>query len=360
MSRPLISLADYELAAGELMTPAAHSYAFGGAGDELTMRANPAAWQKHAIRPRVLIGVGERDPGVTLLGRPRPHPVIVAPMAFQRLFHPDGELATARAAAATGAIMCLATLATASPAALAQELPDAPRWFQVYVFRDRGFTREVIGRALDAGFEALVVTADVPVRGMRERELRNPIGPEVGLDPPAAAIAEIAGVTPSDFIAHVDPDLSWSDIERLAAEYPVPVLVKGILTGEDALLAREHGARGVVVSNHGGRQLDTVLTAADALAEVVDAVGDQLDVLVDGGVRRGTDVLRALALGARAVLVGRPLLWGLAVDGEQGARRVLEILLDELDTAMALAGAPVARDLDRSFLAGSDRIAERP
>ena len=350
---PLISVADYERAAVDAIGPGAFGYYAGGAGDEISLRDNVAAWQRLAIRPRVLVGAGQCDPSVTLLGRPRPSPLVVAPMAWQRLAHADGEIATARAAAAAGAIMCLATLTTTTPPALAQAVPDAPRWFQLYVFSDRGVSRELIAQAVEHGYEALVITVDLPVVGVRERELRL----EDALEAESAAMlahAVAAGsmgeMTPMDFAQRVDPDLSWSDIERFAADSPVPVIVKGILTPEDARLAAEHGARGVVVSNHGGRQLDTVLSGADALPAVADAVGDRLDVLVDGGIRRGTDVVKALALGARGVMVGRPLLWGLSVDGADGARRVLEILLAELEVALGLSGAPRAARLDRSFV----------
>jgi len=349
----LLSLADYELAAEAVLDPSALSYFAGGAGDEITMRDNVLAWRRLAIQPRVLVGVEHRDPGVTILGRPRPHPLIIAPMAYQGLAHAEAEAGTARAAAATGSIMCVPTFATTTLAALVEAVPTAPRWFQVYVLSDRGITRELVAQAAEHGCEALVVTADLPVVGVRERELRSEAevqsatGDMVGQAGPAGADGI---VTPADLAAHVDASLDWSDIERLASDSGLPVLVKGILTPRDALLAAEHGARGVVVSNHGGRQLDTVLAGADALAPVIDAVGDRLDVLVDGGIRRGTDVLKALALGACAVLVGRPVLWGLAVGGAAGAQHVLEILLGELDVALALAGAPRAAELDRSFL----------
>jgi 4-hydroxymandelate oxidase len=347
----LISLADYEAAAEASLHPGAHGYYYGGAGDEITMRDNQAAWSRLAVRPRVLVGVGERDPGVTLLGRRRPHPLIIAPMAYQKLAHPDGEIATARAAATTATIVCLATFANTGVSALAQAVPEAPRWFQLYVFSDRGVSRELVARAVESSYEALVVTADLPVVGVRERELRSTSEPTtVPLVPSAAAAGAEGGMTPAEFATLIDPSLSWKDIERFAADSPLPVIVKGILTPEDARLAAEHGAGGVIVSNHGGRQLDTVVSGADALAPVVDAVGDRLDVLVDGGIRRGTDVLKALALGARAVMIGRPVLSGLSVDGAAGARRVIEILLGEFDTALALAGAPRASDLDRSFL----------
>jgi 4-hydroxymandelate oxidase len=349
---PLISLADFERAAAAGLQAGPRAYYAGGAGDEITLEDNVAAWRRLAIRPRMLVGVGERDPSVTVLERRRPHPLIIAPMAFQRLGHADGEVATARAAAATGAVMCLSTLGTTSAPALASAVPDASRWFQLYVFKDRGVSRDLVAQAAEHGYEALVVTVDLPVLGVRERELRTGVHAATA-DAVASAIAAGAEgmMTPADFAALIDPDLNWGDIERFAADSPLPVLVKGVLRPEDSRLAVEHGARGVIVSNHGGRQLDTVPAGADALAPIVDAVGDGVDVLVDGGIRRGTDVLKALALGARAVLVGRPLLWGLAIDGADGARRVLEILLAELDNALALAGAPRAAELDRSFVA---------
>jgi 4-hydroxymandelate oxidase len=255
--------------------------------------------------------------------------------------------------------MCVATFATVAPAAIAAAAPDATRWFQLYVFPDRGLTRELVARATETGCEALVVTADLPVIGVREREFRAEASVQSAT---ASLVTETGGdaeMTPASLAGNVDPALTWSDIEQLATDSGLPVVVKGILTAEDARLAADHGARGIVVSNHGGRQLDTVLAGADALAPIVDAVGDRLDVLVDGGVRRGTDVLKALALGARAVMVGRPVLWGLAVDGAAGAQRVIEILLDELDRTLALAGAPRARDLHSGFVAPAPWLAQQ-
>jgi 4-hydroxymandelate oxidase len=351
----LLSIPDYELAARAALEPGALAYLDGGAGDELTLRDNVAAWRRWVIRPRPLVPVGTRDAGVTLLGKARGHPLIVAPMAFQRLAHADGELGIARAAHATDTIMCLSTLATVNPAGVAEAMPELPRWYQLYVLSDRGVTRELVAAATELGYEALVVTVDLPVLGVRERELRTPPRMDAA-DIPAAVAAGAAGsMTTPEFARLIDPDLSWSDVEQLVRESPLPVIVKGVLTAEAARLAADHGASGVVVSNHGGRQLDAVLSGADALPEVVEAVGDRLDVLVDGGIRRGGDVLKALALGARAVMVGRPVAWGLAVGGTQGARKVLEILLSELDTALALAGAPRAAELDRSFLAAAPR-----
>jgi 4-hydroxymandelate oxidase len=353
----LISLADYERAAEALMDPGAHAYAFGGAGDEITLRDNLAAWSRLAIRPRMLVGVGACDPGVQLLGVARPHPLIIAPMAFQRMAHLDGEIATARAAAATGSIMCLSTLATTSAAQMADAVPDAPRWFQLYVFADRGVSRELMAQAADHGYEALVVTVDLPVMGVRERDLR--LGAKAAAAELGSAVAAGAkgSMTPKQFAGLVDPDLTWDDIERFAADSPLPVIVKGVLTPEDALLAAEHGARGLVVSNHGGRQLDTVLSGADAFPAIAEAAGDRLELLVDGGIRRGTDVLKALALGARAVMVGRPVLWGLAVDGAAGAQRVIEILLQEFDATLALAGVRSASDIDAGFVSPAPWVA---
>lgn len=352
--QPLVSLADYERAAAEVLHPGALAYYAGGAGDEITLRDNVAAWRRIAIEPRMLVGVKNRDPSVTVLGRRRPHPLVTAPMAFQRLAHPEGEIATARGVAQAGGVMCLSTLGTTSSPALAEGAPTCNRWFQLYVFSDRGVSRELVAQAVDHGYEALVVTVDLPVLGVRERELRSGAHAATA-DADAVASAAAAGasgaMTPADFAALIDPDLTWSDIERFAAESPLPVLVKGVLTAHDARLAAEHGARGVIVSNHGGRQLDTTIASADALPAVVEAVGERLDVLVDGGIRRGTDVLKALALGARAVLVGRPVLWGLALDGAAGVTRVLELLLTEFDNALALAGAPRAADLDRGWVA---------
>ncbi|HTU94232.1 MAG TPA: alpha-hydroxy acid oxidase [Solirubrobacteraceae bacterium] len=347
-SSPPPSLADYERAARATMSEEALAYVEGGAGDEVTLADNVTAWRRWALRPRMLTGASRVDPGVTVLGVARPHPVIVAPTAFQRLAHPEGEVAIARAAAATGTVMCVSTFASAGPAGVAEEVPEVARWFQLYPFSDHGATRTLIADAARLGYEALVVTVDRPVLGIRERERRLSLrDPAAEIPHPETATADAA---PAARLGQIDPDVSWSDIERFAAESELPLLVKGILTAEDAELAVAHGAAGVVVSNHGGRQLDTVISGADALAPIVDAVAGRVDVLVDGGIRRGTDIVKALALGARAVLVGRPVTWGLAVGGADGARDVLEILLEELVNALALVGCPRAAELDAGFI----------
>ena len=345
-STPLVSLADFERAAHEVMSDRARAYIDGGAGDGLTRDDNVAAWRRLALRPRMLTGTRDLDPSTELLGVRRPHPVLVAPTAFQQLAHPDGEVGIARAAAATDTVMCVSTLASTGAGELAAAVPGAPRWFQLYAFADPGVTRELVDSASAHGYEALVITVDRPVLGLREQELRH--GVRDAAD--GARTPSGQGSPAADYSRLIATELSWSDIERFAADSPLPVLVKGILTPEDARLAAEHGAAGVIVSNHGGRQLDTVLSGADALGPVVDAVGGQLDVLVDGGIRRGTDIVKALALGARAVLVGRPPAWGLAVDGTAGAQRVLEILLAELRNALVLVGCPRARDLHEGFV----------
>jgi isopentenyl diphosphate isomerase/L-lactate dehydrogenase-like FMN-dependent dehydrogenase len=277
----------------------------------------------------------------SVLGTEVEMPVLVAPVAFQLLAHPDGEAGMARAARAAGTVMCLSSLTSTRPAEVAKAAPDGKRWMQVYCFRDRGVTRAMVEEAAEAGYEALLLTVDAPYAGRRERDLRTEF--QVPAEIRAPAIEAAAGhrsLTPAEVFALVDPSITWADLEQLCDEFHLPILVKGLITGEDAALAVEHGAAGVVVSNHGGRQLDNAPATVDALPEVVEAVAGRIPVLIDGGVRRGTDVAVALALGADAVLVGRPALWGLAWDGEVGARRALEMLADELRLALALLGAP--------------------
>ncbi len=343
---------DYERLAEERLEAGAYGYFAGGAGDERTLRRNVEAYAEWTLRPRMLVDVAETTTATTVLGTDVSMPLLVAPVAFQRVAHADGECGTARAAAAVGTIMCLSTLATTTPADVAAAAPGAPRWFQLYVFRDRGFARSLLDQAADAGFGAVVVTIDTPFLGRRERDLRTGFTiPRELTVPSVAAGGGATGTTPKEMLALIDPSLSWKDVEALAAASAAPVLVKGVLTAEDALLALEHGAAGIVVSNHGGRQLDGVPASLDALPEVVDAVGDRVEVLLDGGIRRGVDVVKALALGARAVLAGRPIVWGLAAGGEAGARHVLELLRDEIQLALALCGCARPDDLTRAQVA---------
>jgi isopentenyl diphosphate isomerase/L-lactate dehydrogenase-like FMN-dependent dehydrogenase len=343
---------DYERLAEERLDPAPLAYYAGGAGDEWTLRENVAAFGRWVLRPRVLVDVSSVTTATTVAGMDVGMPILVAPTAFQRLAHPEGETATARGAAAAGTIMCLSTFSTSSPADVAAAAPEATRWFQLYWHPDRGVTRSLVAQAVEHGFRAIALTVDLPRLGRRERDLRTPVEvpDEYGIAV-FESVLEAARMTPELLDRMVADSLTWHDIEWLRSLTDLPLLVKGVLTAEDALLACEHGAAGVVVSNHGGRQLDGVAASLDALPEVVDAVGDRCEVLMDGGVRRGTDVLKALALGARAVLVGRPVLWGLAVDGADGVRRVLELLRAELELGLALLGCASPADVGRSHVA---------
>jgi isopentenyl diphosphate isomerase/L-lactate dehydrogenase-like FMN-dependent dehydrogenase len=340
-----VNVWDYEALAAERLEPGAHGYYAGGAGDELTLRDNVEAFRRLQLRPRMLVDVAACATGATVLGQEISMPLLVAPLALQRVAHPDGEVAMARAAKAAGTIMCLSTIATASPAEVAAV--DGPRWFQLYAFRDEGVMRELIAQARDSGYTALLLTVDAPVRGNRERDLRTRFAL-----PPDIHVASMGrgGVTPKEIFDMVTPSLTWRDLEWISSEAGLPLLVKGILTAEDAILSVEHGAAGVVVSNHGGRQLDGVSATIDALPEVVEAVAGRIEVLVDGGIRRGTDVVKALALGAQAVLAGRAPLWGLVVDGEAGARHVLELLREEILTALQLVGATSPADVTRTHV----------
>jgi 4-hydroxymandelate oxidase len=348
----LLTVADYEAASAERLDAGAFGYIAGGAGDERTLRDNVEAFTRWQLRPRVLVDVGEVSTVTTVLGDEVSMPLLVAPTAFQRVVHPDGELATARATAAAGAVFCLSTLSSWGPAEIATAAPEGKRWFQLYWARDRGFTRELLGRVTDAGFTALMLTVDLPAAGLRERDLRAAFALPPGLPVPNLA----SELRPHDFHAAigevVDPTLTWRDLEWLRSTCELPLVVKGILTAEDALLACEHGAAGIVVSNHGGRQLDGVPAALDVLPEVVEAVAGGAEVLVDGGIRRGTDILTALALGARAALVGRAVLYGLAVGGEQGASGVLEVLRKEIELGLKLLGCRSPADVTAAHVRG--------
>jgi 4-hydroxymandelate oxidase len=338
VSGALLNVDDYAEAARARLDPGPYGYVVGGAGDERTLRANSRAYEKWELRPRVLVDVGGVTTAATVLGTEVAMPLLVAPTAFQRLVHPDAEVAMARAAATAGTVMTLSTLSSVTPAELGAGAPHGPKWFQLYWSRDRGFTQELVEAAVDAGFSALVLTVDLPVAGRRERDARAAFALPDDLPLPNIPLALRREDFHSALGAVVDDTLTWRDLEWLRSICPLPLAVKGILTSEDAVLAAEHGAAAIVVSNHGGRQLDGVAASLDALPEVVEAVGERVEVLVDGGIRRGTDVLKALALGAKAALTGRAVLWGLATDGEQGATRVLELLREELESGLKLLG----------------------
>jgi len=347
-----VTVADFERAAAAKLDAGVAGYFFGGAGDELTLKENVEAWKGWRLRPRALAGLGEWSTRAEVLGAEVSMPVLVAPVAYQGLVDPEGERAMARAAAAAETVMCLSTLATNRPRPVAEAAPGGRRWFQLYCFRDEGVTRAMIAEAVDCGYEAIVVTVDAPRGGNRERDRRTgfAIPEEIGVPSVEAALGSGRAITIEETFDLMEPALSWSDLGDLAADCAVPVLVKGVLTAEDGALAVEHGAAGIVVSNHGGRQLDRCLATADALPEVVDAVEGRAAVLVDGGIRRGVDIAIALALGADAVLVGRPALWGLAAGGEAGARSVLELLREELELTLALCGCASPAELSRVHL----------
>jgi 4-hydroxymandelate oxidase len=346
-----------EAAARERLDRGVYDYVAGGADDEHSVADAQAAWARMALRPRVLRDVSQISMAATVLGVELPVPLLVAPMAYHRMAHPDGETASAAGAAAAGAGYILSTQATMTVEEVAEAAPAGLRWFQVYVVRDRGWTADLVARATAAGYRALVLTVDVPVLGNRLRDLRNDFRLPTGLKPANAPPAGAArqrelDLDPLAQAGQFDPGLTPEVIGWLAERSGLPVLVKGVLRGDDALACLEAGAAGVVVSTPGGRQLDTVVASADALAAVAAAVGDRGEVYVDGGIRRGTDVVKALALGARAVLVGRPVLWGLAVGGAAGVERVLSGLAGELRLAMALCGAPDLARLTPDLVAG--------
>jgi 4-hydroxymandelate oxidase len=359
--QPFTNLDALEAAARERLDPTHFDYIAGGAGDEWSLRENRAAWDRFVLHPRMLRGVGTRDMTTTVLGTPVSMPVLVPPMGFQGLCHADGEVATARATAAAGTVYVASTVSNRSMEEIAGA--GGPRWFQLYVYRDRGITRNLVERAAAAGYSALCLTVDTPMAGLRERDRRNRLRmPEhlaLGNFPDAhAAMHHSGGGDGSSLAAYIhsqwDPSLTWKDVDWLRSISPLPVIVKGVMTPDDARRAVDHGAVAVIVSNHGARQLDHVLSGAAALGPIADAVANRIEVYVDGGVRRGTDVLTALALGARAVLVGRPVLWGLALDGTDGVRAVLEHIRMELDLAMALAGCASLADIEPALVSRID------
>ena len=341
-----ITVTDLEPLARARMEPGAWDYYAGGAGDEITIADNREAWNRLSLRPRVLVDVSRVDLGTTAFGATLDHPVIVAPTAFHALAHPDGEAATARGAAAAGALMTLSTISSRTMEDVAEVAPGAPQWFQLYAADDRDATRVLVERAAAAGYSAVAVTVDLPLPGNRERDRRSGFEVQLGVHLPTDQ-----PVDPETGLVLL-PTMGWDDLAWLRSVCPIPLVAKGILRGDDAARAVEAGCDGIWVSNHGGRQLDTAIATARALPEIVEAIGGRALVVVDGGVRRGIDVLKALALGADLVAIGRPVLWGLAVDGADGVTRVLEILRDELSLAMALSGCRSLDGIDADLVAG--------
>jgi 4-hydroxymandelate oxidase len=337
------NLTELEPLARDRMERPAFDYYAGGAGGEWTLAENRAAFDRWVVRPRYLVDVSDIDLATTVLDQPMPMPILLAPTAFHRLAHPEGELATARGAFAAGVTMCVSTSSTTPLEEVAAS--GVSRWFQLYVHRDRSTAERLVARAYDSGYQAVLLTIDVPYLGGRERDVKNQLErwfPEEIQQASSRALStrEAAGREVFDPAGQFfDASLTWEDLGWLRTLSPLPIVLKGVMTAEDARLAIDAGVDALVVSNHGGRQLDGAAAALDVLPEVVDAVGGRIEVMVDGGVRRGVDIVKALALGARAVLIGRPYLWGLAVGGEAGVQWVLERLRDELRLAMGLTGA---------------------
>jgi lactate 2-monooxygenase len=362
-----IAAEEWEARAAEVLEPGPFDYIAGGAGSESTMRANLEAFERRQLRPRMLTGNRERDISVEVLGTSSPAPFLLAPIGVLSIAHADGELAVARAAAATGVPMVLSSAASHSLEDVAEAMGDAQRWFQLYWVNDRDVVVSLVERAEAAGYGAIVVTLDTLTLGWRPRDLSKAYLPFVTGEgcaqffsdpvfrsrlerPPeedmlSAAVAMLA--------TFPNLGLTWDDLAWLRDRTKLPLLVKGVLTGEDALRARECGVDGIVVSNHGGRQVDGAVAALDALVEVRDALGAEPVVLMDGGIRRGADVLKALALGADAVLLGRPYAYGLTVGGQEGVETVIRYLMADTDLTLALIGGTLAADLDSSWIAAS-------
>jgi L-lactate dehydrogenase (cytochrome) len=372
------SIEDLAIAARRRLSAAATSYLEGGGADECTLRRNRAAFDEFELVPRVLRDVSHVDTSTTVLGTPMPVPFALAPVGAPRLFHREGELAVARAARDAGLAYSVGTLANTTLERVARETGGA-LWFQLYVWGDRGVAKDLIARAHELGYRALLVSADVTVRSKRERELRAGVTlpsphlrfatlldalrhPSWSWDFLTSDRIDFPNITPRtgetfDVEAMFDGTLNWQDLDWISRLWDGPIALKGIVSVDDAVRAADAGVDAVIVSNHGGRQLDHVPATLDVLPRIVDAIGDRVDVLVDSGIRRGTDVLTALALGARAVLLGRAYLYGLAASGEAGVRYAIDILTDELRNAMALTGCASLRDVSRDLLTTTgDRV----
>jgi 4-hydroxymandelate oxidase len=339
-----VTLAEYEPLARAALERGAWDYYAGGAGDEISLADARAAWDRIRLRPRVLVDVATRDLATTAFGRELAHPVIVAPMAAHDLAHPDAERASFRGAAAAGALYTLSTISSVPMEDVASAAPGAPRWFQLYAPADRAACQALVERAAAAGYEAVAVTVDLPLPGNRERDLRNAFVLDLGAHLPPDQPTAPGGIIEL-------PTMTWDDLAWLRSVCPIPLVAKGVLRADDAILAVDAGCDGIWVSNHGGRQLDTSVAGIDALPEIAAAVGTRALLVVDGGVRRGIDVLKGLALGADLVAVGRPVLWGLAAAGADGVQRVLELLRDELSLAMALAGCRSIEEITPDLVA---------
>jgi len=351
-----VSLSDYEAVARDRTPRMAFEYISGGAADEITLKWNRESYDRIRLRPRIFVDVSKLDTRIKLFEQELPFPILLAPTAYHRLVHPEGELATARGAGAAGATMVAGMLAT-TPIEDIAKAATGPLWFQTYILKDRGFTHDLIQRAEAVGCKALCITSDSPVVGVRNRDARANFSL-----PPNLERANLRGLMRTGgnlrppegdiYTPILDASLTWKEIDWLRSFAKIPVLLKGVLNPDDAELAVKSGASGIIVSNHGARNLDTVPPTIEILPEVVERVAGRIPVLCDSGIRRGTDVLKALALGATAVLIGRPYLYGLSVGGDAGVTRVINILKNEFKVAMALSGRPAIASIDRSVIWG--------
>lgn len=352
-----INIYDFESLAREKLSQIAYDYYSSGACDEITLRENCEAYKRIFLKYRVLVDVSKRDLSTEVLGQKISMPVMIAPTAFHQMADAEAEVAVAKAAAAADTIMILSTLSNSNVEDVVKA-SSKPVWFQLYVYKDREVTKDLIKRAEEAGCKSIVLTVDAPLLGSRERDVRNKFNLPKGMtikNLTAASREKLPEITDSGLSAYVqkflDPSLSWKDIGWLKSITKLPVIIKGIACKEDALLSVSNGADGIVVSNHGGRQLDTSRATIDVLPEVAEAVKGKIEILMDGGIRRGTDILKAIAFGAKAVMVGRPVIWGLAADGENGVMSVLEILRNEFDLAMALCGCDSTKKITKELIA---------
>ena len=348
-----INIYEYEALAKERLSKSEYDFIAGGATDEITIQRTRAVYDAIMLRPRMLVDVSHVDTSTKVLGQEIRFPIMLDPAGAHGRAHPDAELASARAAGAEGTIMVVSSAASYTLEEIARAA-TGPIWFQQYLYRDQGLTREMARRAEEAGYSVICVTLDSKVRPKRERNIRNNY---VSPTPPNYAGLNVGEYSwefnpdaPRGLNDIRDPSSTWEDLDWLVANTSLPVTVKGIMTGEDARLCVEHGVKGLIVSNHGARQLDTTFATIEVLPEVVEAADGRLEVYLDGGIKRGADVVKALALGAKAVLMGRPIFWGLAVNGEAGVRDVLQILRDELEMTMAMCGRPTIDDLDATLL----------
>jgi 4-hydroxymandelate oxidase len=351
-----VTLDDFEELARDVVAHMVYEYIAGGAGDEVTLRANRASFDKLRLRPRALVDVSEIDTTVELFGETMEFPILLAPTAYHKLVHPSGELGSVEGANLAGATLIASTSSSTSIEEMAA-VSTRPLWFQLYASTDRGFTGDLVRRAEAVGCRALCLTVDAPIRGIRDRDARSGFALPPGIGRPnlekLGPAAMLGNPRPSGrgiYSPNLDPAVTWKDVEWLRGFTKLPLLLKGILSGEDAAKGLERNVHGIIVSNHGARTVDGVFSSMEALPEVITTVQGQVPVLLDGGIRRGTDILKAIALGASAVLIGRSYLYGLAVAGPVGVQRVIEVLRTELEMAMALCGRPTLAHLDRELL----------